>query len=440
AEATNPRFNFLAQKLYDHGRARIANGLPKGPFTGVPWLLKDLNTHIAGERTGQGSRFYSDYRAPETSEIVRRHEAAGLVIFGKTTTPEFGLSATTESRATGATRNPRNPDHIAGGSSGGAAAAIAAGVLPAAHATDGGGSIRIPASCCGLFGFKPSRGRVPMGPPRTEGWGGLSVHHAITRSVRDSAALLDATHGLELGSRYGAPAPVEGFLAQVTKRPGRLKIALILAPPGGTAVDPECIAAARAAARLCEDLGHIVEEAAPRLDEAAIGQASFVLIASSVAADIEDRAKRIAVEPSTEMLEAVTLMFHAMGRQTSGMDFVRANNVMQAAAIDMARFMGGYDVILSPTLAAPPVRIGLLGLSPDTDMAAWGKAVAEFSPFTGVYNATGQPSMSVPLGMSAAGLPIGVMFSARYGEEATLFRLAGQIERAAPWAETRIGP
>lgn len=436
-EAANPRFNFMAQTLYDYGRAQIAKGLPDGPFTGVPWLLKDLNTHIAGERTGQGSRFYADYRAQETSELVRRHQAAGLVIFGKTTTPEFGLTATTESKAMGATRNPWNPDHIAGGSSGGAAAAVAAGVVPAAHATDGGGSIRIPASCCGLFGLKPSRGRVPMGPPRTEGWGGMSVHHAVTRSVRDSAALLDATHGIEPGSRYGAPAPAKGFLAQLDRKPGRLRIAMMLSPPAGTPVDPECIATTRAAARLCEDLGHIVEEAAPKLDAAAIGQASFVLVASSVAADIEDREKLTGIKPSPETLEAVTLMFHAMGRQTSGMDFVRANTVMQTAAIDMARFMARYDLILSPTLAAPPVRIGLLGLSPDAGIGAWGKAVAEFTPFTGIYNATGQPSMSVPLGMSATGLPIGVMFSARYADEATLFRLAAQLERAAPWVSPR---
>lgn len=437
AEAMDPRFNFMAQKLYDRARAQIARGLPRGPFTGVPWLLKDLNTHIAGERTGQGSRFYADYRATQTSELVLRHEAAGLVIFGKTTTPEFGLTATTESKATGATRNPWNPDRIAGGSSGGAAAAVAAGVVPAAHATDGGGSIRIPASCCGLFGLKPSRGRVPMGPPRTEGWGGMSVHHAITRSVRDSAALLDATHGLEPGSRYGAPAPAEGFLAQLSKAPRPLRIAMMLSPPAGTPVDAECVAAARAAARLCETLGHRVEEAAPTIDAAAVGGATSAIVASSVTADIEDRARQTGIAPSPDTLEAVTLMFREIGGKTSGPDFARANAVLQAAAIEVARFMEKFDLILSPTLAAPPVALGLLAPATSAGLPAWGRMVAALTGFTGLYNATGQPSMSVPLAMSGEGLPIGVMFTARYGDEATLFRLAAQLERAAPWAGRR---
>ena len=317
-EALNPHFNFMARKHYDYARAAIAKGLPDGPFTGVPWLLKDLNTYLAGEVTGQGSRYYKDYRAPVTSELVRRHERAGLVVFGKTTTPEFGLTTTTESLATGLTRNPWDPERIAGGSSGGAAAAVAAGVIPAAHATDGGGSIRIPASACGLFGLKPSRGRVPMGPLRTEGWGGMSTHHAVTRSVRDSAALLDATHGLEPGSRYGAPSPERSYLEEVTRNPGRLRIALNVTTSGGTAVDPECVAAVREAARLCESLGHHVEEAAPKLDAGAIGRASFAIISSSVAADLEARKAATGIAPGPDVLEAVTLAFYQMGLKTSG--------------------------------------------------------------------------------------------------------------------------
>lgn len=258
AEALNPRLNFIAQRHYDHGRAAIAKGLPKGAFTGVPWLLKDLNTYVAGELTEGGSRFYKGYRATVNSELVNRIERAGFVVFGKTTAPELGLTGTTENKLTGDTRNPWNTARIAGGSSGGAAVAVAAGVLPAAHATDGGGSIRIPASCCGLFGLKPSRGRIPMGPFRTEGWGGLSSHHAVTWSVRDSAAIMDATHGPEIGSRYGVQAPEEGFLAQVGKDPGKLRIALMLDSPSGSPVDPECLAAARQAAALCEQLGHPV--------------------------------------------------------------------------------------------------------------------------------------------------------------------------------------
>jgi Asp-tRNA(Asn)/Glu-tRNA(Gln) amidotransferase A subunit family amidase len=437
AEALNPRFNFLARTRYEAARAEIAAGLPDGPFTGVPWLIKDLQTHIEGEPTDGGSRLYEGQIAQVTSEIVRRHRRAGLVIFGRTTTPEFGLTGTTESTLKGATRNPWNPGRIAGGSSGGAAAAVAAGVVPAAHATDGGGSIRIPAACCGLFGLKPSRGRMPMGPLRTEGWGGLSTPHAITRSVRDSAALLDATHGLEPGSRYGAPAPDGSFASQVGRNPGKLRIALMTKPPAGSPVDPECLAAAMAAARLCESLGHHVEEAAPVLDAAAMGQASFVLIASSVAADVLDRAKALGREPGPDLLEPITLGFVGYGRTTTGMDFARANNMLQAAAVTVAQFMSRYDVILSPTLASPPLPLGQISLSPGVGFGEWGARAARFSPFTQLANLTGQPSMSVPLGQSADGLPVGVMFTGRYGEEALLYRLAGQLERAAPWAARR---
>jgi Asp-tRNA(Asn)/Glu-tRNA(Gln) amidotransferase A subunit family amidase len=436
AEALNPRFNFMAQKHYDLARAAIAKGLPKGPFTGVPWLLKDLNTHIAGELSEGGSRFYRGNRASVTSELVERHMRAGFVIFGKTTTPEFGLTGTAENKLTGDTRNPWNPAHIAGGSSGGAAAAVAAGVIPAAHATDGGGSIRIPASCCGLFGLKPSRGRVPMGPLRTEGWGGLSTHHAITRSVRDSAAILDATHGVEPGSRYGAPSPAESFLAQVGKHPGKLRIALMLQPTAGSPVDPQCVEAARAAARLCESLGHSVEEAAPKLDAAKLGWASFAIIGPAIAADVADRAKATGLDPA-QLLEPITHAFAEYGKTFSAMDAARANNVLQAAAIEVGRFMQNYDVILAPTVAAPPLELGQINLSPGVGMDIWGQRAAVFSPFAQLANWTGQPSMSVPLGQSREGLPIGAMFTGRYGEEALLLRLAAQLERAAPWAGRR---
>lgn len=436
AEASDPRFNFMAQKLYDFGKKAIAAGLPKGPFHGVPLLVKDLNTHIAGERSGQGSRFYADYRPDYTSELVRRHQAAGFVIFGKTTTPEFGLTGTTESVACGPTRNPWNPDHIAGGSSGGSAAAIAAGVVPLAHASDGDGSIRIPASCCGLFGLKPSRGRVPMGPKRTEGWGGLSTHHAISRTVRDSAAMLDTTHGVEIGSRYGAPTPDGSFLSQVTKAPGKLRVALMLETPGGTPVDPECAAAAHVAAKLLESLGHHVELASPKVNAQAIGMANFATISSALAADIEDRAKLTGIAPSPDTLEKVTLIFLQYSKNFKAIDAARANNTYQETAIALGQFMTGYDIILSPTMAMPPVKLGRLDMMP-ADFEKWGQDAAAFTPWTGLFNVTGQPSMSMPLAMSADGLPIGVMMTGRYGDEATLLRLAGQVERAAPWFDKR---
>jgi Asp-tRNA(Asn)/Glu-tRNA(Gln) amidotransferase A subunit family amidase len=437
AEALNPRFNFMAQKHYDFARAEIARGLPDGPFTGVPWLLKDLAAYIEGLPTEGGSRLNKGQRGLFTTELVARYRRAGLVVFGKTTTPEFGLTGTTESVLMGATRNPWNPEHIAGGSSGGAAAAVAAGVIPAAHATDGGGSIRIPASCCGLFGLKPSRGRTPMGPLRTEGWGGMSTHHVITRSVRDSAALLDATHGVEPGSRYAAPSPDGSFLSQVEREPGSLRIALMPVPASGVPVDPECLAVLRQTAMLCESLGHHVEEAAPKLDAGALGQASFVLIASSLAADLEDRAKSLGIELGPDVLEPITLAFVGYGKTTSGADFARAGNTLQGAAVAVAQFMADYDVILSPTLAAPPLELGLINLSPGVPFAEWGQRAAMFSPFTQMANFTGQPSMSVPLGVSAEGLPVGMLFTGRYGEETLLYRLAGQLERAAPWAGRR---
>lgn len=433
AEAANPHFNFMAQKHYDYARKAIERGLPQGPFTGVPWLLKDLNTYIAGEVTEGGSRFHKGYRATVTSELVKRIERAGFVIFGKTTTPEFGLTATTENKLTGDTRNPWNPEHIAGGSSGGAAAAVAAGVIPAAHATDGGGSIRIPASCCGLFGLKPSRGRVPMGPLRTEGWGGMSVHHAVSWTVRDNAAVLDATHGIEPGSRYSAPTPEGTFLSQVGKHPGKLRIALMLHPFSGAPVDPEVVEATKAAAKLCESLGHHVEEAAPKIDYMSIATVGFTLMGASVAADCIDRAKALGVQLSPDLLEQTTLDIVNYGKTATAMDFARGNNAYQAAAVAIAQFMERYDVILSPVLTEPPKKLGQIGLSTGLNMMEWGQRVGGYTSFTGVYNGTGQPSMSVPLAMSKAGLPIGIMFTGRFGDEALLLRLAGQLEAAAPW-------
>lgn len=436
AEAVNPKFNFLAQKHYDYARRAIANGLPDGPFTGVPFLLKDLNTYIEGEVTGQGSRYYANNRATVTSEIVRRQQRAGLVIFGKTTTPELGLNATTESAATGKTRNPWNPDRTTGGSSGGAAAAVAAGVVPAAHATDGGGSIRIPASCCGLFGLKPSRGRTPMGPLRTEGWGGLSIAHAVTRSVRDSAALLDATHGIEPGSRYAAPTPERSFLKEAGRSPGALRIAFSAKAPDGSAIDPDCAAAVEAAARLCETLGHHVEEAAPVLDRAALAGGAAAIMASSVAAELLARQEATGVAPTLEVLDPMTFLVFQQGLAAKGLDLVRAQNAIQTAAIKIAEFMADYDILLEPVLGSPPVALGALDISIE-DPAPFVRTIQQFAPFTGVYNQTGQPSMSVPLAMSKDGLPVGVMFTGRYGAEGALFRLAGQLEVAAPWADRR---
>lgn len=432
AEAQDERLNFLAQKLFDYGRDAIEKGLSDGPFRGVPFLEKDLHMHIPGEVSGQGSRLYSNYCPDFRSELVARHEAAGLVIFGKTTTPEFGLTGTTESLAHGPTRNPWSLEHSSGGSSGGAASAVAAGVIPLAHASDGGGSIRIPASACGLFGLKPSRGRVPMGPLRTEGWGGNSTNGAVSRSVRDSAALLDATHGLEPGSRYSAPAPEGTFLSNVSLEPGQLRIALMLSPISSAPVAPEVLEATRAAARLCESLGHEVEEAVPQVDAAAMGESNFALISTAIASDLDAFAEATGQVIGPETIEPITLGFYQYGKQVPGTAVAKAHGSIQEIAVTLARFMSDYDVILSPVIADDVAKLGVHDLD-HADFAAWGQAVGAYLPFTGLFNTTGQPSMSVPLAMSASGLPIGTMFTARYGDEQTLFRLAGQIERAAPW-------
>lgn len=434
-EAANPRFNFMAQKHYDYGRAVIAKGLPDGPFRGVPFLLKDVSIFIEGELTGGGSRYYTK-PATYTSELVKRYERAGLVIFGKTTTPELGLSATTESVAIGETANPWNPAHSAGGSSGGAAAAVAAGVIPAAHAADGGGSIRIPASCCGLFGLKPSRGRMPSGPTKTETWAGLAIPHVVSWTVRDSAAMLDATHGPELGSSYIAPPPERPFLEEVSRDPGRLRIAFSASTPRGSPVDPECIAAMHDAARLCESLGHYVEEAAPAVDGEAIGRATSTITFSHLIAELQRQEAASGIAPSPEVLEKVTLVLKDWGAEVSGADYVRAIETAQRAAIDAARFMQNYDILLTPTLAEPPVLLKLLSLSSE-DHDAFFTALSNYVPFTSIYNVTGRPAMSVPLATSRSGLPIGAHFGARYGEEATLFRLAGQLEQVAPWRDRR---
>ena len=432
SDAQDKRLNFIAQDMQEYGRQKAAGNAPAGPFGGVPFLVKDLNMHIPGHRSGQGSRLYDGYVPDVKSELVKRMEAAGLVIFGKTTTPEFGLTGTTESIVTGATRNPWNLDHSSGGSSGGASSAVAAGVVPMAHASDGGGSIRIPASACGLFGMKPSRGRIPLGPPRTEGWGGMSTNGAVSRSVRDSAAMMDATHGAEPGARYGAPTPEKSFLFSASRDPTPLRIALMTSPVAGTPVGSEVVEAVQRSAKLCESLGHHVEEASPQPSITGMGEANFALISTALAADLDMRAAAAGVEIGPDVLEPVTLGFYHMGKQFTGLDVAAANVTMQELAMQVAAFMQDYDIILSPVMAEPPAKLGIYDLN-KTDVDAWGQAISAYIPFTGMFNATGQPSMSVPLEMSEGGLPLGSMFTGRYGDEALLFSLAGQLERAAPW-------
>ena len=441
AEQVNPALNFMSQKLYDMGRAIAGSPLPEGPFAGVPFLLKDLRLMLAGTPTRQGAIFFENLVAPEDGPLVRRYKDAGLVIFGKTTTPEFGVTITTESALTGITRNPWNLARTTGGSSGGAAAAVAAGVLPIAHASDGGGSIRIPASCCGLFGLKPSRGRLPGGG----GWAGASVSHVVTRSVRDSAAMLDATEGPEPGGRYNAPRPTRSYLSEAGRDPKSLRLAVMDVGALEIPVHPECARALSDAAKLCEDLGHRVELAYPPVDEELIRQSLPAIIAVETSLAFDRWAAFTKRTVSATDMEPVTWAYYQMGKAIDPRAYARAIYIFDDIAADFARFMQNYDLLVSPTLAVPPFPLGTLSLDrPFEDYVA---TISRVSPFTALFNMTGQPAMSVPLhwtsglgdglGEAPAGLPVGVMFAARFGDEATLFQLAGQLERAKPWADKR---
>ena len=437
-EALNPKLNAFCQLFFDRAEAQIKQGLPNGPFRGLPFVLKDIGQQLAGTPTTSGSRLFKDNAPDFDSTLVARYKQAGLVIFAKTTTPEMGLAPSTESALFGPTRNPWNLERTPGGSSGGAAAAVASRIVPMAHGSDGGGSIRIPASCCGVFGLKPTRGRVPFGPTQFEGWNGLSAHHALTISVRDSAALLDASAGAELGAPYWAPPPQRAFLKEVGADPDKLRIALLLRPPGDLPLDPECKRGAMEAAKLCASLGHRVEEAQPSIDYAALSGAWVAVTRVSLARVLEDRARALGRPLTEKDLEPVTWAVYQMGLRVSSVDYSRAIAICHQAGLAMAKFHQMHDLILSPALAKPPVALGLLSLS-RTDVEAVLKEFGAFSPYTAVFNMTGQPSMSVPLHWSPDGLPIGVMFSARFGEEATLFRLGAQLEKAKPWASRRPG-
>ena len=435
-EALNPALNAVVTRLYDQARAALAAGLPAGPFTGVPYALKDLGALYTGAVTSYGSRLFAGAVADHDSEYTVRLKRAGLVILAKTNTPEMGLAPSTEPRLFGPTRKPWNRAHSAGGSSGGAAAAVAGGMLPMAHATDGGGSIRIPASCCGLFGLKPTRARNPMGPDAGEGWGGASVGHAVTRSVRDSAALLDVTAGPDVGDPYWAPPPAGPFLDEVGRPPGRLRIALATASWNGAPVDPECAAAATDAARLCESLGHHVEEARPDYNHEALAQATRIIIGANVRAalDMGAKARGRAVEAGD--VERVTWEFAALGASHTAADYARSIGVVHRTGRAVARFFTRHDIILSPTMCRPPFPLGVLDLS-SADADAYLAAVLASIGLTSLFHSPGNPAMSVPLAWSRSGLPIGIQFAAPFGGEALLFRLAGQLEAARPWAARR---
>ncbi len=440
ADRVDPKVNALAHRRYGAARAEAA-APSAAAFAGVPWVMKDLGHPMAGVPLTSGSRAFRDVIGAADGELVRRLRAAGLIVFATSTTPEFGLTVTTESSLYGPTRNPWNLERSAGGSSGGAAALVAAGVVPAAHATDGGGSIRVPASCCGLFGLKPSRGRTPVGFGRTEGWSGLGASHAVTRSVRDSAGLLDVAAGLEPGSRYAAPDPyATSFLGALERAPATLlrrpvRVALMVEPFSGVAVHADCRSAAEGAAQLCAELGFEVEFARPDVDATALGRSMVAVVAAHTALTIDTREAELGRRLGQDELEIATWEMVQAGRALAATELIAADLAFMTAAIAIARFQARYDLILSPTLAAPPAPLGAVSL--DQSAADYGAAVAAYSPYTAIYNQTGAPSMSVPLHWTADGLPVGVQFAARIGEEALLFSVAAELERARPWAARR---
>jgi amidase len=382
-----------------------------------------------------GSRFLKDFRPDRDSELVSRYKRAGLIIVGKTNTPEFGLVPTTEPELFGAARNPWNTDHTTGGSSGGSAAAVASGIVPVAHANDGGGSIRIPASCCGVFGLKPTRARNPLGPNFGDIFSGLVAEHVVSRTVRDSAALLDATSGHALGDPYCAPAPARPFVQEVGADAGRLRIAFSTKAPLGTPIHADCTGAVEDAARLLKDLGHEVVNDAPAIDGEMMWNSFMTIWAAGVTWTIQNMNRAVGRMPAEGELEPLTTAFDEIGKKVTASDYLLSVQYFQILGRQVAEFMKNYDVLLTPTLGSPPLLLG--SLAPTAEDVLGMRAAMEFVPFTPICNATGQPAMSVPLHWNAAGLPIGTHYIGRYGDEATLFRLAGQLEKARPWAARR---
>ena len=431
AEQVNPAINAIVRTQYPRARAAVTAKLPGGPLRGVPYLLKDLSIFEKDVPAGLGSALYVNFVPDHDSGYTVRCKRAGLVIMGRSMTPELGLSPSTEPVQYGPCRNPWNFSYSSGGSSGGAAAAVSAGILPMAHATDGGGSIRTPAAHCALFGLKPSRGRVSYAPDAGEGWGGLAVTHAVSRSVRDSALLLDLTSGIEPGDPYAAPAPPRPFMDEVGRAPGRLKIAMMRHDHRGAALHPECAKAVEHAAALCESLGHMVEETAPDINLADLRPKNQILLCANVARALTMRWRALNREPRPADVEALTWSVFNRGRAVTGLQYADSVAAVHAAGRKLAAFLSTYDIILTTTLPAPPPLLGYFDMN--GDVATFSARAAEYLSITPLYNATGTPAMTVPLHWTSDGLPVGVHFGGRYGDEGTLLQLAAQLEQAQPW-------
>ncbi|GIX12792.1 MAG: 6-aminohexanoate-cyclic-dimer hydrolase [Paracoccaceae bacterium] len=437
AQAWNPHINALTGLRPERARAAIAAGLPPGPLRGVPFLIKDLGLEAADFPASAGSRLAAGTVHPGDAELFARLCAAGLVTFGRTTTPEFGIGAVTEAAVYGGpTRNPWDRARSPGGSSGGAAAAVAAGIVPAAHGSDGGGSIRIPAACCGLVGFKATRARLPDGPFSGEGWGGMAIDGFLSRTLRDTAALLDATHGPDEGAPYWPPPLGGSFRGALDRPPPRLRVALCATTFEGDPVHPDCAAAARAAGALLESLGHRVEEARPQIDIRGMMSAWTRIVACGTALTVRRllRGRPLADDD----IEPVARAAVELAAGIPGADYLAAIDRIHAFGRAMARFFRDHDILLSPTLAEPPCLIGRFAHAnwrwrDFVDYREGPEGIFAYSPFTAAFNASGQPAVSLPLHRTAGGLPVGVHLAARFGEDRLLMALCGEIERAAPW-------
>ena len=453
-ETRNPKLNAVINKLYERARDTAKSDLPDGPFKGVPFLMKDLMATLEGIPTSMGNKLWKDIPAKTDSELARRWLGSGAIVVGKTNTPEFGLTPYTESETFGPARNPWDTERTPGGSSGGSGAAVAARIVPIASGGDGGGSIRIPSSACGLFGLKPTRGRTPTGPEIGEAWQGFTVEHVLTRSVRDSAAMLDATAGADVGAPYVIPE-AGPFLKEVGKKPGKLKVAFSTKPMLGKNVHSDCVQGVEETVKLLGELGHEVEEAAPLIDGEVYSLAFLTILAGQMRADIEEAAEAAGKKVSVDDFDVASFGVGIFGTILKASDYARAMRYLQKVSREIGRFFEEYDVLLTPVLNQPPVKIGELAPSPSerTMIKTIGRLGAnwvldamgiikplaaqtfEFIPWTPVFNVTGQPAMSVPLHWNEAGLPIGMHFVGHWGDEATLFRLAGQLEKARPWAD-----
>ena len=435
AEALNPKLNAIVFADFEAAQ-RQAAALQPAPFHGVPTLLKDMSAGARGMPTRLGSAMTPAQPADHDSVVVARLRAAGIVPLGKTNVPEFGILPTTESKLYGPARNPWNLAHSTGGSSGGSAAAVAAGIVPFAHATDGGGSIRIPAACNGLVGLKVSRGRVPQGPDGTDRMLGLSVDHVVSRTVRDSAALLDLFAVPDFGDPYFAlPAP-GSYLAALNQRPRRLRIGMALNLPDGRPLHAEVETAVRSAARLCESLGHTVEEASPRFDHGLMVKAFMTLWAAGTAYGVEGLVRATGQTPSPQLLEGLTFALYQQGLRISAVEQNWAQQSLYMNARVAARFHETYDLWLSPVLSTPPIALGII----DVDEQNLEKAFApiiDYAPFTAAMNGTGQPAIALPLHWSTDGLPVGVQFVSRHSSELLLLQFAAELEEAVGWSARR---